>query len=69
MLNVVNIPDAIDDVRVRKTLLDRGIEISAGFGPLQGKTWRIGLMGYNADRKRINVLLGELEEVLKEARK
>lgn len=69
MLNVVNIPDAIDDVRVRKTLLDRGIEISAGFGPLQGKAWRIGLMGYNADRKRIDVLLGELEEVLKEARK
>ncbi len=69
MLNVVNIPDAIDDVRVRKTLLDRGIEISAGFGPLQGKAWRIGLMGYNADRKRIDVLLGELEEVLQEAKK
>jgi len=68
MLNVVNIPDGVDDVAVRTKLLDRGIEIAAGFGPLKGKAWRIGLMGYNADPARIDVLLGGLEEVLKEVR-
>jgi alanine-glyoxylate transaminase/serine-glyoxylate transaminase/serine-pyruvate transaminase len=68
MLNVVNIPEGVDDATVRTKLLDRGIEVSAGFGPLKGKAWRIGLMGYNADPARIDVLLGGLEEVLNEER-
>ena len=69
MLNVVNIPDGVDDARVRKALLDRGIEIAAGFGSLKGKAWRVGLMGYNARPERIDILLGGLEEVLREQRK
>jgi alanine-glyoxylate transaminase/serine-glyoxylate transaminase/serine-pyruvate transaminase len=64
MLNVVEIPDGLDDAAVRRGLLDRGIEIAGGFGPLKGKTWRIGLMGVNADPARIDRLLGGLEEVL-----
>ena len=64
MLNVVNIPDGVDDPTVRRALLDRGVEIAPGFGPLNGKTWRVGLMGVNADPERINRLLGALEEVL-----
>src|SRR5438034_1281307 len=63
-LNLVRIPDGVDDARVRRALLDRGIEIAGGFGPLKGKTWRVGLMGVNADTERIDVLLGALEEVL-----
>ena len=47
MLNVVRIPDGVDDGAVRAALRDRGIEISGGFGPLAGKVWRIGLMGTN----------------------
>jgi alanine-glyoxylate transaminase/serine-glyoxylate transaminase/serine-pyruvate transaminase len=66
MLNVVEIPDRLDDATVRGRLLDRGIEIAGGFGPLKGKTWRIGLMGVNADPSRIDRLLGALEEVLGE---
>jgi alanine-glyoxylate transaminase/serine-glyoxylate transaminase/serine-pyruvate transaminase len=66
MLNVVEIPDGLDDAAVRRGLLDRGIEIAGGFGPLKGKTWRIGLMGVNADSARIDRLLGGLEEVLGE---
>jgi alanine-glyoxylate transaminase/serine-glyoxylate transaminase/serine-pyruvate transaminase len=64
MLNVINIPDGVDDAEVRAALLDRGVEISGGFGPLKGKTWRVGLMGTNADRDRIDRLLDSLEEVL-----
>lgn len=66
MLNVIEIPDGIDDLQVRRALLDRGIEIAGGFGPLAGKTWRVGLMGVNADTSRIQRLLGALEEVLHE---
>jgi alanine-glyoxylate transaminase/serine-glyoxylate transaminase/serine-pyruvate transaminase len=64
MLNVVTIPEGVDDVRVRLALLERGIEIAAGFGPLKGKAWRVGLMGVNADPARIDVLLDALEEIL-----
>jgi alanine-glyoxylate transaminase/serine-glyoxylate transaminase/serine-pyruvate transaminase len=65
MLNVIEIPDGVDDAAVRSALLERGIEISGGFGPLKGKTWRVGLMGTNADPTRIERLLGALEEVLR----
>src|SRR2546430_15953847 len=47
-LNVVRIPDGVDDARVRRALLDRGIEIAGGFGPLKGKTWRGGRRGGDA---------------------
>ena len=66
MLNVVNIPQGVDDAAVRSAMLERGIEIAGGFGPLKGKTWRVGLMGVNADPERIETLLGALEEVLRE---
>ena len=69
MLNVVNIPTDIDDGRARKRLLEMGIGSSAGFGPLKGKAWRVGLMGYNANLKRVDRLLGGLEEVIAEQRR
>ena len=65
MLNVIAIPEGVDDAAVRAGMLERGIEISGGFGPLKGKTWRVGLMGVNADAARIERLLGALEEVLR----
>lgn len=66
MLNVVNIPEGINDLAVRKRLLETDIEISGGFGPLAGKTWRVGLMGVNAQMKPIIALLGGLEQALVE---
>jgi alanine-glyoxylate transaminase/serine-glyoxylate transaminase/serine-pyruvate transaminase len=63
-LSVVQIPRGIDDQDVRRRLLDRGIEIGGGFGPLKGKTWRIGLMGYNARPEAVDRVLAELEELL-----
>ena len=64
MLNVVNIPDGIDDAAVRSAMLERGIEISGAFGPLAGKAWRIGLMGTNATAPVVNRLVTNLAEVL-----
>lgn len=66
MLNVVNIPAGIDDVAVRRRLLELDIEIAGGFGPLAGKTWRVGLMGVNAGMKPVVTLLGALEQALVE---
>jgi (S)-ureidoglycine---glyoxylate transaminase len=66
MLTPVIVPDGVDDARVRRALLeDFGIEIGAAFGPLQGKVWRIGTMGYSARRENVLLLLGALEQVLR----
>jgi alanine-glyoxylate transaminase/serine-glyoxylate transaminase/serine-pyruvate transaminase len=67
MLNVVNIPEGVADLPVRRRLLELGIEIAGGFGPLAGKTWRIGLMGVNANQGAIHRLLSGLELALAEA--
>lgn len=68
MLNVVHIPDGVDDLAVRRAMLERGIEIGGGFGPLKGKVWRVGLMGTNAVPAVVDRLIGELGEVLRALR-
>lgn len=61
----VYIPHGVDGEKVRRALLsDFGVEIGTSFGPLQGKIWRIGAMGYNARRDAVLVTLGALEAVL-----
>jgi len=45
-LNTPRVPEGVDDARVRKQLLEEfSIEVAAGFGPLAGKIFRIGVMG------------------------
>ncbi len=66
MLNAVRIPESAVDVKVRRALLDEfGIEIGGGLGSLEGKIWRVGLMGYSSTRKNVFLLLSTLETVLK----
>lgn len=61
----VHIPDGIDGDGARAAMLnDFGIEIGTSFGPLQGKVWRIGTMGYNARRDAVLTTLAALESVL-----
>ncbi|PSW19831.1 alanine--glyoxylate aminotransferase family protein [Photobacterium sanctipauli] len=67
MNNVVGvyIPDNVDGEEIRRELLLRfGIEIGTSFGPLQGKIWRIGTMGYNARQEAVLHTLAALEAVL-----
>ncbi len=45
-------------------LEDFGIEIGTSFGPLHGKVWRIGTMGYNARKDCVMQTLSALEAVL-----
>ncbi|KNC08975.1 aminotransferase V [Klebsiella sp. RIT-PI-d] len=61
----VLIPPGIDGDRVRQLMLDDfGIEIGTSFGPLHGKVWRIGTMGYNAQKACVMTTLSALESVL-----
>ena len=61
----VVIPDGVDDANVRRRMReDFEIEIGTAFGPLQGKIWRIGAMGYNAMKHKVLITLGALEACL-----
>jgi (S)-ureidoglycine---glyoxylate transaminase len=61
----VHIPDGVDGERVRGAMLnDFAIEIGTSFGPLHGKIWRIGTMGYNARDEAVATTLRALESVL-----
>jgi alanine-glyoxylate transaminase/serine-glyoxylate transaminase/serine-pyruvate transaminase len=64
-LNVVHVPAGIDEAAVRKQLLERyNLEIGAGLGPLAGKVWRFGLMGYSARAENVRLCLGALSDIL-----
>lgn len=64
VLGVV-IPKEVDGEQVRQMMLnDFSIEIGTSFGPLQGKIWRIGTMGYNARKDCVLQTLVALEAVL-----
>jgi (S)-ureidoglycine-glyoxylate aminotransferase len=67
MITLVVVPDGIDERRVRHRLLhDFSIEIGAAFGPLQGRVWRIGTLGYSASRPNVLLCLAALEAVLRQ---
>ena len=64
-LNCIRIPDGADDAGVRNRLLnDYGIEIGAGLGVMAGKAWRIGLMGYGASKRNVDLVLAALRTIL-----
>jgi (S)-ureidoglycine-glyoxylate aminotransferase len=69
MANVTGIviPPGINGDAVRHGLLqDFGIEIGTSFGPLHGRIWRIGTMGYNCRKPNILLCLAGLEAVLRQ---
>lgn len=62
----VYIPDAVTGDDVRNAMLeDFGIEIGTSFGPLHGKIWRIGTMGYVCRRQSVLSCLAALEVTLR----
>lgn len=64
-LNLVSVPDGVDEALVRGLLLSRfGLEIGAGLGVLAGKVWRIGLMGQSATPRHVMACLSALDSVL-----
>ncbi|HVC12893.1 MAG TPA: aminotransferase class V-fold PLP-dependent enzyme [Burkholderiales bacterium] len=64
-MNAVLCPAGVNEAEVRKTLLNEfSIEIGAGLGPLAGKIWRIGLMGYSCRPDNVMLCLSALGSVL-----
>jgi (S)-ureidoglycine-glyoxylate aminotransferase len=66
----VVIPQGVDGEAVRRALLEQhNIEIGTSFGPLRGRIWRIGTMGYNAREEPVRRTLEALAAVLAVYRK
>ncbi len=64
----VVIPAGVNGEAVRSTMLnDFGIEIGTSFGPLHGRIWRIGTMGYVCRKENVLHCLAALEAALRRA--
>jgi alanine-glyoxylate transaminase / serine-glyoxylate transaminase / serine-pyruvate transaminase len=64
-VTAIHIPAGIEDGKVRKQLIDEfSIEIAGGLGPLKGKIWRVGLMGYSCQKPNVLTFLAALEKTL-----
>jgi alanine-glyoxylate transaminase/serine-glyoxylate transaminase/serine-pyruvate transaminase len=67
-LNAPRVPAGVDDAKVRQYLLaERNMEISGGFGPLAGKIFRIGTMGYGSTAENVLLILEALQTGLQHA--
>ncbi|NRG26502.1 alanine--glyoxylate aminotransferase family protein [Bacillus circulans] len=61
----INVPKGIDAESVRSMMLEQfGVEIASSFGPLHGKIWRIGTMGYSCRKENVLFVLASLEACL-----
>ncbi len=66
-VTAVRVPEGIEDLKVRRQLLDEfNIEIAGGFGPIKGRIWRVGLMGYSSQFNNVLLFLAAFEKVLLE---
>src|SRR5262249_25719455 len=66
-MNAVHVPEAIQEreAEVRRTLLSEfNLEVGAGLGPLAGKIWRVGIMGYSCKPENVMLFLSALGSVL-----
>src|SRR6266403_1206907 len=64
-MNAVYVPAGVNEAEVRKILLHEfNLEIGAGLGPLAGKVWRFGLMGYSCKPENVMLCLSALGSVL-----
>ena len=64
-LNAVSVPEGADEAGIRTALLnDYNIEVGPGLGPLQGKVWRIGLMGHSSSEGNVGRVLAALKTLL-----
>ena len=64
-LTTIVVPDGIDGAQVQRQLYQSySIEIGGGLGDLQGKVWRIGLMGESCQASNVLLVLSALEHLL-----
>ena len=66
-MKAVLCPEGVDEAKVRRTLLTEfNLEIGAGLGPLAGKIWRFGLLGYSCRPDNVMLCLSALGSVLED---
>src|SRR5438874_4341297 len=59
-------PPGISAAAVRAALLEEyNIEIAGGLGEYADRMWRVGIMGYSAQRRNVMLLLTALEQILR----
>jgi alanine-glyoxylate transaminase / serine-glyoxylate transaminase / serine-pyruvate transaminase len=64
-LTTVCIPEGVDGKAiVQQLLMKYGVEIGEGLGELEGKVWRVGLMGFNSRKENVDTLIDALCKVL-----
>ncbi|HVB35553.1 MAG TPA: alanine--glyoxylate aminotransferase family protein [Patescibacteria group bacterium] len=64
-VTAIEVPEAVDAKQLQQQLLaDFDIEIAGGLGPLKGKIWRVGIMGYTSRQRNVLLLLAALEKAL-----
>lgn len=64
-LTSVLLPSEFDEGALRTRLLhDYGIEVGGGLGPLKGRAWRIGLMGYSSTKSNVLLLTQAMKELM-----
>ena len=67
-MSAVYVPKGVNEAEVRRSLLSEfNLEIGAGLGPLAGKVWRFGLMGYSCKPENVMLCLSALGSVLMDA--
>ena len=60
-MSAVYVPKGVNEAEVRRSLLSEfNLEIGAGLGPLAGKVWRFGLMGYSCKPENVMLCLSAL---------
>ena len=64
-LTTIVVPKQVDAAQVQRQLYQQyNLEIGGGLGELQGKIWRIGLMGHSCQRRNVLLVLAALEHCL-----
>ncbi|RQW20206.1 alanine--glyoxylate aminotransferase family protein [Bacillus sp. C1-1] len=65
VVTCIAVPNGVDADAVRSFMLTHfGVEIASSFGPLHGKIWRIGSMGYSCRKENVLFALSALEAAL-----
>lgn len=68
MLHAVFLPEGHEEGKLRKRLrTEFKVEVGGGLGDFAGKAWRIGLMGHSSREEKVQVLLGDIQTVLRAA--
>ncbi|WP_422485730.1 pyridoxal-phosphate-dependent aminotransferase family protein [Gudongella sp. DL1XJH-153] len=61
----VEVPEGVVESEVKLDMINHfGVEIASAFGPLTGKIWRIGTMGYSCRKENVLRVLSALESIL-----